>query len=61
MQGLFVLRFYLPDKTDKIDRLINASGSKMALKMSRVVQTADVCIKIVSCYRWQYSLFSDLQ
>ena len=31
-----VLRFYYPDITDKIDPLIHAPGSKMALKMSSV-------------------------
>ena len=35
---VIVLRFYHPDITDKIDRLIHASGSKMALKMSSVVK-----------------------
>ena len=29
---------YHPDKTDKIDRLIKASGSKMALKTRSVVK-----------------------
>ena len=29
---------YHPDKTDKIDRLIKASGSKMALETSSVVK-----------------------
>ena len=38
MQVLFVLRFYLTEKTDKIDRLIHASSSKMAVKMSSVVK-----------------------
>ena len=33
MQVLFVLRFYHPDKTDKIDRLLHASSLKMAVKM----------------------------
>ena len=46
MQVLFVLRFYHPDKTDKIDRLINASGSKMALKMSRVVKQLMYVLKL---------------
>ena len=46
MQGQFVLRFYHPDKTDKIDRLINASGSKMALKMSRVVKQLMYVLKL---------------
>ena len=35
---VIVLRFYHPDITDKIDRLIHASGSKLALKMSSVVK-----------------------
>ena len=34
MQVLFVLRFYRPDKTDEIDRLIHDSGSKMVVKIS---------------------------
>ena len=40
MQVLFILRFYHPEKTDKIDRLIHASSSKMAviIKMSSVVK-----------------------
>ena len=44
MQVMFVLRFYHPDKTDKINRLIHDSGSKDKLSC----QNADVCIKIVS-------------
>ena len=36
---VIVLRFYYPDITDKIDRLIHASGSGlMALKISSVVK-----------------------
>ena len=35
---VIVLRFYHADITDKIDRLIHASSSKMALKMSSVVK-----------------------
>ena len=54
MQVLFVLRFYHPDKTDKIDRLLHASSLEIAVKMSSAVY-----IKIVSSYRWLYSLFSD--
>ena len=46
MQGLFVSRFYHPDKTDKIDRLIHASGSKMALKMSSVVKQLMYVLKL---------------
>ena len=34
MQGLFVLRFYHPDKTDKMDRLIHSSGSKIAFNFN---------------------------
>ena len=55
MQVMFVLRFYHPDKTDKINRLIHYSG----LKDKQSSQKADVCIKIVSSYRWQYSLLTD--
>ena len=55
MQVMFVLRFYHPDKTDKINRLIHDSG----LKDKQSSQKADVCIKIVSSYRWQYSLLTD--
>ena len=36
--SFFVLRFYDHDKTDIIERLIHASGLKMALKMSSVVK-----------------------
>ena len=36
--SFFVLRFYHHDKTDIIERLIHASGLKMALKMSSVVK-----------------------
>ena len=46
MQVLFVLRFYYPDKTDKIDRLIHASGSKMAVKMSSVVKQLLYVLKL---------------
>ena len=55
MQVMFVLRFYHPDKTDKINRLIHDSG----LKGKHSSQKADVCIKIVFSYRWQYSLLTD--
>ena len=55
MQVMFVLRFNHPDKTDKINRLIHDSG----LKDKQSSQKADVCIKIVSRYRWQYSLLTD--
>ena len=60
MQGLYVLRFDHPDRTDKTNRLNHVSVLKMAVKMTNVVkQLANVCIKIVSTYRCQYSLFSD--
>ena len=36
--SFFVLRFYHHDKTDIIERLIHASGLKMALKMSSLVK-----------------------
>ena len=52
MQVLFVLRFYHSDKTDKIDRLIHALSSKMAVKMSSVVkQLLCVLTEIVWSYR----------
>ena len=54
MQVLFVLSFYHPDKTDKIDRLLYTSSLKMAVKMSSAE-----CIKIVSSYRRLYSLLSE--
>ena len=38
MQVLFVFQFYLPNKTDKIDRSIHDSGSKMAVKISSLVK-----------------------
>ena len=47
MQVLFVLRFYYPDKTDKIDRLIHASNSKMAVKMSSVVKQLLYVLKLL--------------
>ena len=59
MQVLFVLRFSNSDKTDKIDRLILRFN--YGRKDEQWSQTADVCIKIVSSYRWQYSLFWDPQ
>ena len=43
---LIVLRFYHPDTTDKIDHLIHASGSKMALKMSSVVKQLMYVLKL---------------
>ena len=46
MQVLFVLRFYHPEKTDKIDRLIHASSSKMAVKMSSVVKQLLYVLKL---------------
>ena len=46
MLVLFVLRFYHPDRTDKINRLIHYSRSKMAVKICMSCQKADVCIKL---------------
>ena len=46
MQVLFVLRFYHPDKTDKIDRLIHDSGSKMAMKISSFVKKVMYVLKL---------------
>ena len=37
---------YHPDKTDKIDRLIKASGSKMALKTRSVVKWLMYVLKL---------------
>ena len=37
---------YHPDKTDKIDRLIHASGSKMAFKMTSVVKQLMYVLKL---------------
>jgi len=58
MQVLFVLGFYHPDKTDKIDRLIHASSSKMAVKMSGVVKQLLYVLKLfrvtagcIHCFR----------
>ena len=42
-----------PKKTDKIDCLIHALGSKSGCKDEQCSQTAGVSIKIVSSYRWQ--------
>ena len=46
MQVLLVSRFYYSDKTDKIDRLIHASNSKMAVKMSSVVKQLLYVLKL---------------
>ena len=46
MLVLFVLRFYQPDKTDKINRLIHDSGYKMAVKISSLAKKAHICIKL---------------
>ena len=46
MQVLFVFRFYHRDQTDKIDRLIHASSSKMAVKMSSVVKQLLYVLKL---------------
>ena len=46
MQVLFVLRFYPSDKTDKLDRFIPASGSKMAVKMNSVVKQLMYVLKL---------------
>ena len=48
MQVLFVLRFYHSDKTDKIDRLIHDSGSKMAIhiKISSFVKKLMYVLKL---------------
>ena len=50
--------FYHPDKTDKIDRLIHASSSKMAVKMSGVVKQLLYVLKLfrvtagcIHCFR----------
>ena len=60
MQVLLVSRFYYPDKTDKIDRLIHASNSKMAVKMSSVVKQLLYVLKLFRVTTgWLYSLFSD--
>ena len=46
MQVLFVLRFYHPDKTDKIDRLIHYSSSKMAVMISILVKKLMYVLKL---------------
>ena len=56
MQVLFALRFYHPDKTDKIDSLIHDSGSQMAIKIKQFCQKADVFRVTAGNI---YSLFSD--
>ena len=59
MQVLLVSRFYYSDKTDKIDRLIHASNSKMAVKMSSVVKQLLYVLKLFRVTAgWLYSLFS---
>ena len=56
-----VLLFSNSNKKDKTDRLFRPLlGFKNGHKDKECSQTTDVCIKIVSCYRRQYSLFSDL-
>ena len=51
MQVLFVLRFYHPDKTDKIDRLIHAPSSKMAVKISSVVKLFRITACCIHSFR----------
>ena len=46
MQVLLELRFYQPDKTDKIDRLNHALSSNMAVKMSSVVKQLLYILKL---------------
>ena len=46
MQVLFVLRFYHPDKTDKIDRLIHYSSSKMDVMISSLVKKLLYVLKL---------------
>ena len=47
MQVLFVLRFYYPDKMDKIDRLIHVSLEfKKGVKMSSVVKQLLYVLKL---------------
>ena len=46
MQVLFVLQFNHPDETDKIDRFIHASSSKMAVKMNSVVKQLLYVLKL---------------
>ena len=47
MQVLFVSRFYYSDKMDKIDRLIHASSSETAVKMSSVVKQL---LYVLNCF-----------
>ena len=46
MQVLFVLGFYHPDKTDKIDRLIHYSSSKKAVMISSLVKKLMYVLKL---------------
>ena len=46
MQVLFVLRFYHPDKKDKIDRLIHYSSSKMDEMISSLVKKLMYVLKL---------------
>ena len=58
MQVLLVLGFYHLDKKDKIHRLIH-DWFKNGRIGKPSCQEAEVCVKIISSYRWQCSLFSD--
>ena len=53
MQVLFLLRFYHPDKTDKIDRLhvIHAQSSKMAVKISSVAKLFQITASWIHSFR----------
>ena len=55
MQVLFVLRFYHPDKTDKINPLIHDSGSKMAVKMSTLVKKL---MYVLNCFELPLAIFT---
>ena len=46
MQVLFVLRFFHPDKTDKIDPLIHYSSSKMAVMIGSLVKKLIYVLKL---------------
>ena len=46
MQVLFLLRFYSPDKTDRIDRLMHYSSSKMHVMISSLVKKLMYVLKL---------------
>ena len=55
MLVLFVLRFYHPDRTDKINRLIHYSRSKMAVKIWSLVKKL---MYVLNCFELPLAIFT---